>query len=199
MKKEERRQQRRQQLTRLPRREEYRQQSARWCNEYRQQQTSCSTASASASETAAALATANAALLSACASLNVTSAALSTFAAGLSPLAMQRQPGTRHSSADIEQTEALLLRQFLTDKEVLLLFEIAASMPTMSSPISGSAGDVGVGLDGTAAAATTGLHDVTYSSMHVAQNLHRDGYFFNGYPELSSKIVREMAAQLRDT
>ena len=124
---------------------------------------SCTT---SASDTAAAVAAAMASVAAASAVLGTASSALSTFASGLS---LERKWPPLLSTAAAESTEALLVCAFLSEIDVLRLFEVA----------------------------TKRANDVTYSPEHIALNLHRDDYLAVTCPELLCRITAGMHTRAR--
>ena len=77
-----------------------------------------------------------------------------------------------------EATEALLLRDFLSEDEVLSLISLAESMGADEF-----CGESDVSVFG---------HDVCFSADHVALNLHRDDYMARTLPGLTAKILAGM-------
>ena len=98
--------------------------------------------------------------------LGTASSALSTFASGLS---LERKWPPLLSTAAAESTEALLVCAFLSEIDVLRLFEVA----------------------------TKRANDVTYSPEHIALNLHRDDYLAVTCPELLCRITAGMHTRAR--
>jgi len=78
------------------------------------------------------------------------------------------------SAAQAESSSALLLRGFLSDAEIALIFEAAAAMPSPETAQKDYSAETGA---------------------HVALNLHKDGYFASKGPELCSKLVQHMQSQ----
>jgi len=78
------------------------------------------------------------------------------------------------SAAQAESSSALLLRGFLSDAEMALIFEAAAVMPSPEAAQKDYSAETGA---------------------HVALNLHKDGYFASKSPELCSKLVQHMQSQ----
>lgn len=99
------------------------------------------------------------------------------------------------SAADAELTEPLLLPSLLTEAEVLLIFEAAQSMPGAAYDELVEPGDWDDHESGPHVDGLTAKHDTNYSDSHVALNLHRNGYFVSGYPELCAKLTTAMRSQ----
>jgi len=78
------------------------------------------------------------------------------------------------SAAQAESSSVLLLRGFLSDAEIALIFEAAAAMPSPEAAQKDYSAETGA---------------------HVALNLHKDGYFASKSPELCSKLVQHMQSQ----
>ena len=82
------------------------------------------------------------------------------------------------SAAEAERTEALLLPAFLTDSEIRLIFGAAEAMPFPAGALKEVQSDYSAG-----------------AGAHVAMNLHKDGYFAQGWPVLLEKLRHGMLSQ----
>ena len=82
------------------------------------------------------------------------------------------------SAAEAERSEALLLPTFLTDAEMRIIRAAAEAMPFPAGARKEVQSDYSTG-----------------TGAHVALNLHKDGYFARGWPELLEKIRHGMLSQ----
>jgi hypothetical protein len=84
----------------------------------------------------------------------------------------------------VEQTEVVVLPNFLSDAEISTLFDAAHALSKVPMPRDGSAVDV-----------SAYPHHIKYGNSHVALFLHREGYLQACHPELCHKLRTGMCSQ----
>ena len=95
------------------------------------------------------------------------------------------------SRDEAEAVEALLLPNFLTEADMLQLFDAARGLQQPPSRLSGLCADDKQG----SCRVEPGKHGTRYSATHTALNLHCGGYFAGGWPGLCDKITHGMRSQ----